>query len=87
MKLEEAIDKGKVIFGRKEVEKALREGKIEEVVIAGNCPSEFREAIESVAKDFGVKVTVFQGDNFELGIKCKRQHLVSVVGIVKENED
>lgn len=87
MKLEEALDRGKVIFGKKEVERALREGKIEEVIFASNCPAEMRREIEELARDFGVRVSEFSGDNEELGIKCKRQHLISVVGIVKENED
>ncbi|RLG18240.1 50S ribosomal protein L30e [Nanoarchaeota archaeon] len=87
MKLEEAVNKGKVIFGKREVEKALRRGEVEEVIVARNCPAELREEIESLAKDFKIKVREFPGDNEELGIKCKRQHLISIVAIVKGNED
>lgn len=77
----EAMKKNKLIIGRDRVLKLLKRGKISLVVISSNCNQKFRREIEYYTKIGNVKLKVFEGNNKELGVLCKKPFSISVLGI------
>lgn len=77
----------KVIFGSKSVLKALKLGKVEEVVFSSNAPESLVKDLEHYSKLAGVELKKFVGDSRELGVKCKRAHSVLVTALLKGSEN
>lgn len=78
-KLKKALENGKAIFGFKKTLNGLKNGEISAVVLAKNCSEEMREEVKS----FGVEIIVLNVDSDEVALICKRQHNISVIGILK----
>ncbi|MBW3010719.1 ribosomal L7Ae/L30e/S12e/Gadd45 family protein [Candidatus Woesearchaeota archaeon] len=80
--LKERIEKKLVTIGTESTLKNLREGNLEKVFITKNCPEDVREDI----KDFSEEVEIVELDktNEELGVMCKKQYAISVLGFLKE---
>jgi len=81
--LKEAIESNNVMFGVKETLKEIKTGNAKKVVVASNIPENLKEDIEHYAKLSKVPVEYFEGDNMELGTKCKRSHSVLTLTILK----
>jgi large subunit ribosomal protein L30e len=75
-----AIDTGKVIFGTKEAEKAIKNGTARLVVLAKNCPSEY------LKKQPFTKILQFPGDNVALGAVCGKPFSISAVAVLDPGE-
>jgi ribosomal protein L30E len=73
----------KVIVGTERVIKMLRVGKLEKVFLAKNCPEEAKEDITKFASLGKVKLELLSLDNEELGVFCKKNFFVSVIGTTK----
>lgn len=71
-----AIDTGKVLFGTKEAEKAIKNKTAKAVILAKNCPSPY------LKKQPFVKILDFPGDNVALGAVCGKPFSISAVAIV-----
>lgn len=72
-----------LIFGSKSVVKALKLGKVEEVIFASNAPESLKKDLEYYAKLSNTKLDEFRGSNKELGVRCKRAHSVLAVALLK----
>jgi len=77
--LQKAIEDGKVIIGTKMSIKAIRNGKVKEVYLSSNVPSEVVETIERYAKIANVKVTILKKDNIAFGALCKKPFSINVL--------
>ncbi|MCQ2052837.1 MAG: 50S ribosomal protein L30e [archaeon] len=75
--LKAAITTGHVEFGVDQTEKAVKSGKAQMVILAENCPSEMLKA-----KDIGVKVHTYEGNNMELGALCGKPFSVSALVVI-----
>ncbi len=75
-----AIDTGKVIFGIKEAEKAVKNRSAKLVVLASNCPSRY------LKRQPFVKMLEFSGDNFALGALCGKPFSISAVAVIDPGE-
>lgn len=75
--LKAAITTGEVEFGVVQTEKAVKAGKAQLVIVSSNCPSK-----ALAAKDIGVKVHVFEGNNMELGALCGKPFSVSALAVI-----
>ena len=73
---------GKVILGRERVIKSLQSDKLSKILMASNCPDKIKEDIVHYAKLADVVVVNLEQDNEELGIVCKKNFFVSVIGII-----
>ena len=82
--LKNKIIEDKVVFGRENVVKALRNKEINSVLLASNCPKLVREEIMNLARISNIKVTEVEQDNEELGVICKKNFFVAVLGIKEE---
>jgi large subunit ribosomal protein L30e len=78
------IKDNKVIFGADRTLKLLKNGEIEKIVLASNCPNEFKERINYYKKING-NLQVFESDldREELGKVLGVPFLVAVVGVKK----
>ena len=76
-----AVQDKKIIIGTQQVLKALKSGKIQQVYLASNCPVKTKEDVQYFAKIAGVTVTLVEQTNQELGIWCKKNFYISVLGI------
>ena len=75
---------GKVVVGAERVLKKLNAGGLEKIFLASNCPPKIKS---DLLHDAGlVKVTVIdlEQNNEELGVLCKKNFFISVLGIVEE---
>ena len=78
--LKKALQENKVIIGKDRVLKRLRIGKLEKVYLASNCPKSFKDDIKHLADIHKIKVIESNSDNEQLGIICKKQFSISVLG-------
>ncbi len=78
--LKKALQENKVIIGTDRVLKRLRIGKIKKVFVASNCPQILREDIKHLAKLHKIEVAETKEDNEQLGVICKKQFSISVLG-------
>ena len=78
--IKKALQEEKVIIGKDRVLKKLRIRKLEKVYLASNCPLQAREDIKHLAKIYNIKVVEAKEDNEQLGIICKKQFSISVLG-------
>lgn len=68
---------GKVVFGERETEKAVRSGEAQLVIVASNYKNDFL-----TSGDHGVKTHMFKGNNMELGALCGKPFSVSTLAII-----
>lgn len=74
-------DKKKLVFSRAETLKLLRTGRLAEVFLAANFPSE--QNIKNLAELTETKVNKLKQTNDELGALCKKPFAISIIGLKK----
>ncbi len=82
--LKSRIQDKKVILGTERVSKALKMGKLSKIYLARNCESLAKESIERYATLEQIPVLELDLSNEELGVFCKKNFFVSVLGVVGE---
>ena len=73
----------KAIVGTDRVLKALKDKKISKVYLARNCSGKLQEDIQYYAQLASVPVIMLGQSNEELGVFCKKNFFVSIVGILE----
>lgn len=79
--LQVKVAEKKILFGTDSVIKALRSGGVKKVVVSRNCPAAVKQDLEHYAKLVDVPVAEAEMTNDELGVLCKKNFAISVVGI------
>lgn len=74
----------KLVLGSNEVMKQLRQGKLSQIYLASNIPSDLEEDIRYNAKIAEVVVDKTTLPNDEVGMAFKRAHPVLSIGVIKE---
>jgi len=82
--LKTRVQEGKAIIGTERVIKSIRNGSLKKVYLASNCPQKARDDIAHYAKLTAVPVVELNYNNEEIGIFCKKNFLVSVLGLTEE---
>ncbi len=82
--LKDELKKGNVAVGTKSVMKNIRNGKIIKVYTASNCPAQRMKDLESFSKASKFEIIPLKVPNDELGIVCKKQYSISMLGVLKE---
>lgn len=82
--LKSKILERKAIIGAERVLKGLRSGTLQKIFIASNCPEKVKADIRHYAELNAVLVTELKHNNEELGILCKKNFMVAVLGLIKE---
>ncbi len=75
---------GRLVFGTKQTTQLLRDRAVEKVYLAANCPQELKSEIEKFGKLSEVPVLTLDMLSDDLGVLCRRQHTVLVLGLRKE---
>ena len=71
----------KIVIGKDATVKKLKTDKLEKVYLASNCPDRNRQDVEQYAQLANVTVLTLELDNEELGVFCKKNYFISVLGI------
>lgn len=74
-------NKKNLSFSKAETIKLLRTGKLAEVYLAANFPSE--NEIVNLAKLTETKISKLKQTNDELGALCKKPFAISIIGLKK----
>ena len=82
--LKEKIKDDKIIIGAENVFKNLKAKKLDKIFLASNCPQKNKENILHYAKLIDLPVVELELDNEELGVFCKKNFFVSIIGAIKE---
>lgn len=64
-----------VTIGFKEIQKAIKAGKVKKVVVAKNCPAKLKSKLGNVT------IEVFEGDQNQLGTKLGKPFPVAMAGL------
>jgi ribosomal protein L30E len=82
--IKKEIKSKKTAIGTNSVLKNLKLKNIEKIYIASNCSDKARKDIEKYSKIMNVPLVFLKQPNDELGIVCKKQYSISMLGILKE---
>jgi len=82
-KIRKANESKKLVFGFSSVRKKLMGKKLAEVILASNCPDDTKKRIVSYCEELGISVYMLDSDSIELGILCRKNFKICVVGIEK----
>ena len=72
-----------LVVGMESVIKGIRGGKLVKVFIASNSPAKMKEDIVRYAILAQIPVHELSQNNEELGVLCKKNFMVSVVGLIR----
>ena len=82
--LKSALEENKVILGSKRTIKYLKLGKVKMIVIANNCPDDFKKDLEHYTKLSGLELENFDGTAKQLGIVCGKPFSIATLAILSE---
>ena len=80
--IKKAVKDKKVVVGTEQTIKGLKMGKIKKVFLTSNCPKSVREDIETYSRLTSCQVEGLNVPNDELGVICKKQFAISVLGML-----
>jgi len=81
--LRRAIKTGEVLLGQNMTAQCIENGRVQMVVVAGNCPENFREMLKSKDNLF---VYTFEGSSMQLGKACGKPFMVSALAVINPGE-
>ena len=82
--IEDALAKGRLIYGSNKTIESIIKGKAKKVVIAKDCPLEIKEDILHYCKLADIPCIEINLNSRELGTLCKRPHVIAALAILKE---
>ena len=82
--LKEKVQSGKAIIGGERILKELKKGALARIFQARNCPEKLSKDVHYYAQLSSVPLTKLDLTNEELGVFCKKNFFVSLVGITEE---
>ena len=81
--LRRALKTGRVLLGPNRTEKCVRQGRARMVIVAGNCPRDFKRKI-TAHEDLSIHT--FEGSSTALGRACGKPFAVSTLAIVSPGQ-
>ncbi|OPY40179.1 MAG: 50S ribosomal protein L30e [Methanoregulaceae archaeon PtaU1.Bin222] len=81
--LRRAIKTGEVLLGQNMTSQCIENGKAKMVVVAENCPENYREMLKSKENVF---IYTFEGSSVQLGKACGKPFMVSALAIINPGE-
>ncbi|PIN86041.1 50S ribosomal protein L30 [Candidatus Woesearchaeota archaeon CG10_big_fil_rev_8_21_14_0_10_44_13] len=82
--LKKLVKDKKAFVGTDQTIKNLKLGKVSKVLLSSNCPSDVKGDIKHYAALSNAKIEELDVPSDELGIICKKQFKISVMGVKKE---
>ena len=83
-----AYKTGKVVYGKKQVLKELRNNPFRMLIIANNCPRELETRFNYYNSLMENKLFIYKykGSSWDLGLACAKPYMISVIGIVSQGD-
>ncbi len=81
--IKEKLVANKLVIGTDLVIKKLQLGKLEKVYLTINSPEEVKESVKHYANLVKTDVIELKLDNEELGVLCKKNFFISVLGVLE----
>jgi len=83
-----AYKTGKIIYGKKQVLKELRQNPFKMLIIANNCPIELENQLNYYNSLMKNKLFIYKykGSSWDLGLACAKPYMISVIGIISEGD-
>jgi large subunit ribosomal protein L30e len=78
--LKDKVHEGTAIVGMDRVMKELKKGNLKKIFLASNCREDVRGDVTYYAGLQSVEIEEVKATNEELGILCKKNFFVSIVG-------
>ncbi len=78
--LKAKVQEGKAVIGKEQTLKFLRTKSLQKVYLAKNCPESLKADVHHYAKLISTPVVELELDNEELGLFCKKNFFISVLG-------
>ncbi|MBI2575017.1 ribosomal L7Ae/L30e/S12e/Gadd45 family protein [Candidatus Woesearchaeota archaeon] len=79
--IKKGIKEKKAVMGTAQAVKQLKLGRLQKVFLTSNCPQSVKKDIAHYSKLSGCKTEILSIPNDELGVVCKKQFSISVLGI------
>ena len=81
---------GKVVYGKNQVLKQLRQNSFKMIIIANNCPQELVNELNHYNSLTNKKDQIFIhkyiGSSWELGLACAKPFMISVMGVINPGD-
>ncbi|MAG73626.1 hypothetical protein CL620_04880 [archaeon] len=78
--LKAKVTEGNVTIGTERVMKGVKAGTLKTVYVATTCPVDVRNDLGHYAELAGATVIDLEMDNEELGVFCRKNFLISMIG-------
>ena len=75
--LRRAVDTGKVLFGKRQVEKSVLKGECKLVIVSKNAEKYARERVQQLCKTAGTPLFLFNATGLDIGNYCGKPFVVS----------
>ena len=72
-----------LVIGTKKTLKELKKGNLSMIFLTSNCAESVKENIKQYCKLSNVPFEELKEDDAEIGILCKKQFSISVMGVLK----
>ncbi|MHA1148803.1 MAG: 50S ribosomal protein L30e [Promethearchaeota archaeon] len=79
-----AYKTGKIIYGKNQVLRGLREDKFKMLIVANNIPKELYNQLSyynSLLKD-NIHIHRYKGSSWDLGLACAKPYMISLIGVI-----
>tara|TARA_Y100000310_G_C20557714_1_gene751444 strand:+ start:630 stop:908 length:279 start_codon:yes stop_codon:yes gene_type:complete len=78
--IKNSITNNKAVIGKNSVLKSLKAGNLNKIFLAKNAPSDLKEDVSYYCKIQDIPVITLTEDNEELGVICKKNFFIAVIG-------
>ncbi|MBS3119829.1 ribosomal L7Ae/L30e/S12e/Gadd45 family protein [Candidatus Woesearchaeota archaeon] len=85
--LKRHLEEGRAVIGTKQTRSALQRNRLSHVVLSSNCPAAVVQDLSRLAGFAKVPVDTLAVPNTELGIICRKQFSISVLGFLNEDKN
>ncbi len=78
-----AYKTGKIVFGRNQVLRSMRQNRYKMIIIANNCPMDLVKQLNhynSLGKD-KIFIYKYKGSSWDLGLAFAKPYMISIIGI------
>ncbi|MFX0041663.1 MAG: 50S ribosomal protein L30e [Candidatus Hodarchaeota archaeon] len=78
-----AYKTGKIVFGRNQVLRSMRQNEYKMIIVAKNCPIDLIKQLNyynSFSKD-KIFIYRYKGSSWDLGLACAKPYMISIIGI------
>ena len=85
--IKKSIDNKKIVIGLNKTIKNIKQGNISKVYLSNNCPKNIQNDIKRYSKIAKISSVVLNKSNEDLGVICKKPFSISVLSIVRDNNE